>query len=362
MNSIVVPQINANEDMYTLQQLLVKEGTNVCEGTSLAAIASSKSVMELVSENKGIIHWLKNVGDEVKVGEKLADFFESQNEYEQQKNVKSEEKSKDYVLTNSAAEFAEKNGITTEEIKSIGKKIIKKTDLEQLIERRGNVKNRIVLTPNQKGVAKTVIASTREIPKAFQLNKFDCSKMESIIAELSEKIGVPIGYAEVMTFILFRLYEKYPIFYGKYNGKDEVVLPDKVSVGITMDCGNGLFVPAIHEEDAGSIESLAEKILEYKLCTVRGEFSADQLCDSSISIALNNEPGTLFVHPIIMPNQLAILSIGSVQKELCLEEDGTIREHSFVHIGIAYDHRVINGYQAMSFMGEIGQLIENFIY
>lgn len=360
MNKVIIPQINANEDSYVIQEIFIKEGEKVTIGSPIVALSSSKSVEQIKAEADGFIHFYKNVGDDIKVGAELAAIFASENELNEAVASADNTEDTDFVLTKSAAEYAKEHNISNDDIKSLGKKIIKKSDIENICKLKEDSGLKIKLTANQRGVANTVKASVSEIPKAFQVNKFDCTKTEKFLADVSEELEMKIGYEELLVCALFKMYYKFSIFYGKFDGNLTVTVPKNISVGITLDCGSGLFVPSFKEDDTNDLETLAEKMLEYKMCAARGEFSAEQLAVSSISIALNNESSVVFVDPVIMPNQIAIISLCGKQEELCLEEDGSIKKHCFLYVGIAYDHRVVNGSQAMDFMSELKRFIEDF--
>ena len=94
----------------------------------------------------------------------------------------------------------------------------------------------------------------------------------------------------------------------------------------------------------------------------RGNFTEKQLSGGTISISLNTEDDVVAGIPIIMPTQLAMLSVGAIMKELAFDEkdENVIVEKKYMNLGISYDHRVINGYEAMKFMNKIKQKIEMF--
>lgn len=362
MKEILIPQINANENAYTIREILCEEGDKVEENRVIALVSSSKSVVEIRCTEIGYIHILKKNYDEVSVNQILAFIFEDKNEYdlyikkESEKNANG--KTAEYTLTKLAKQFAIENGITEDEIKKIGKKLIKTSDLEEILKTRENNHIKyITLSQNQKAVANTVINSMQNIPQAFQLVKVECSKCQEAIKHLTEKMGTPVGYSELMVVMLQEMFEDYPIFFSKYEG-DKIRLSDEPCIGVTVDVGNGLFIPVIKASQAKNIEEVVELMYEYKFKAFSGDFNAECLDGGNISVSLNTETGVVCVVPFIVPGQVAMISIGAVMTELAYDENHNIVERQYFNMGLAYDHRIINGFQAMNFTNELIRRLE----
>jgi 2-oxoglutarate dehydrogenase E2 component (dihydrolipoamide succinyltransferase) len=94
----------------------------------------------------------------------------------------------------------------------------------------------------------------------------------------------------------------------------------------------------------------------------RGELKEEQLSGGTISISLNTENNIVTVIPVILPGQVVMLTVGAVMNELAFDKNNMdkIVERKYVNIGIAYDHRVINGFEAMEFLNRIREKLEAF--
>ena len=242
MKEIVVEKLNNNEDTYIIGKIYVQEGTWVEADTKIAAIESSKTVEDLSASDKGYIHFLYSEGQAVKATEALAYIFPTKEEYEAREDKVKVEKPEEvpYHVTQKAKAIVDEYGITKEELLSLGIRLIKTKDLEQLIASRKNYTDRVVdLSRNQLMVAETVATSHAEIPQAFLVQKIDSTICEEFIKEYAERTGVMIGYGEILVDVLLKLDHIFPTIYAEYHVGTSVELSDDTGIGITFDGGNG---------------------------------------------------------------------------------------------------------------------------
>lgn len=361
MNNIYVPQINANENMYVLEELLFSDKAEISGGDTIAVLSSSKATLEVKTDYNGYFLSKVRVFDNVAVGDVLGIVFKTVNEMEKYLQENDGGKLPEYVgvdisytLTKVAKAFAEEHGISEAEIASLGKRIVKTSDLEEILKNRShNASNVQKLTVNQMGVANTVIKSHAKIPTAYLVYKVNCDNCEVLIRKMTEECGVPIGYGELLVFVVSGLIDKYPLFYAHLLDDNRVQIPTDAAVGITLDAGSGLFIPVL--KDTTSLEAIMEGMFEYKKKALEGKFEADDLSGGNFTISLNPVEGVVSVLPIIVPDQAAILSVGMPVKELAFNNQNEVVEHNYLYLGLAYDHRINNGFQAMQFMRSVAE-------
>lgn len=368
MEKIRVARINANDDTYILKKYFYGEKEKVEIGATIASLSSSKSVVDITTKAAGFLHLTSQEQEELAIGAAIAIVFGTMEELERylvhEKNSDdSQSEVNKYSFTKLAREFAEENHFTEEELERLNKKLIKKTDLEELLNKRQNSNIKYVqLSRNQRSVAKTVMESHSNIPKAFHLMKVDCTMAQTKMGKLTQEFGTIIGYGEVLTVILKEIFPEFPLFYSKVVDDEKVIVPERPNIGVTIDIGNGLFIPVVKGEQADSIEEAAEALTEYKLNVFRGELKEEQLSGGNISLSLNTENNIVTVIPVILLGQVVMLTVGAEMKELAFDKNNIdkIVERKYVNIGIAYDHRVINGFEAMEFLNRIREKFEAF--
>jgi len=364
MKGIVVPQLNANDESCMIQNFYCKDGEFIHSGDLLASLETSKAAIEIEAEWDGYFHPAAKELTDVKTGEVIAYIFESLEEMNTYKETSissaAVENNTNYKLSNQAQEFADLHRFSQEELSSLNKKIIKLSDLEELFKRRNEVaEHRMLLTKNQKQVAKTVTVSHTTIPNAFLLMKVYCDEALAGMQELSLMFETIIGFGEVLPVMLASIKDDFPFMYGRMKDEDTFIPAATVNVGVTIDVGTGLYIPVIRSEDLDSIEKAADALMEYKYKAIRNSFAEEDLLAGNITVSLNTSKDVVGVVPIILPGQIGMISVGAVMKELVLQH-GEIAEKSYINLGLAYDHRVVNGFYAVEFATRLKSLIETF--
>ncbi|WP_405110975.1 2-oxo acid dehydrogenase subunit E2 [Paenibacillus sp. FSL K6-1217] len=364
MRQIVVPQLNANDNSCLIQKFYCSEGEFIHSGDIITTLETSKAAIDVECEADGYFYATAKEQTDVKTGEVIAFVFESLQEMNTYKELSAGSAASaspaNYKLSNSAEVFATLHQFSQEELSSLNKKVIKLSDLEKLLKKRSRGdETRILLTKNQKQVAKIVAESHTTIPNAFVSMKVYCDEALAGMQEISEQLEVIVGFGEVLPVLLGSVKDDFPYMYGKLKDEDTFIPAAEVNVGVTIDVGTGLYIPVIKSEHTGSIENTAEVMMEYKYKALRNSFTEADLMDGNITISLNTSADVVSVIPIVLPGQTGMISVGAVMKELVLK-DGTVAERSYLNLGLAYDHRVVNGLYAVEFLTRLKSKIEHF--
>ena len=358
MKEIKCPQINANDDLYFIGELYCKNAQKVQTGERIMSIGSSKITAEVEATDSGYIAYAVELSDEVKPGATIAVLFETEEEchFYLQNPAKSlsaqDNKTQDYLLTQPAQQFMLEHSISKEKIKSLNKKIITVQDLKTLLENTSSDYTK-EMSLNQRMTAAKVVQSHHEIPQAFQLMKADCSRCEKFLKSYYEKTGILIGYGEIMVMIAAELFDDFPNCFARYVSDCKIQQAVAPEIGITLDVGSGLFLPILKNDSIDSLKAVAEKMLEYKLKALDTSFDEEDLVGGNLSISYNPAENLVSTMPILFPNQSVMISVCSPIKELCFDENSQMVQKSFLYIGLAFDHRVINGSEAMRFLSRI---------
>lgn len=362
MKKITVPQLNSNDNNCTISQIHINTGEWVEKQAELVTVETSKSFVEIESEGTGYFYPVVKEDDELNTGELIACIFETMEdlkEYQANQSSKKELNSfQNYKLSKKASEFMETHNFTDEELTSLGKKVIKVSDLEQLLNSKSDSSREIIeFSKNQKHVAKTVSLSKNTIPAAYLVMKINMNSALKMMENLSNKNDSIIGISDVLPVIVAQLKEAFPFFYGTLEDDSTFVLSEAVEIGITIDVGSGLFIPILKKQQLQSVQDVSEALSEYRYKALRNEFKDEDLSGGTISISLNTVKDVVTVIPIIIPGQIAMVSVGGMMKEVIQTEKG-ISENNYFHLGISYDHRVVNGVYAMEFVSALKEKLE----
>ncbi len=188
--------------------------------------------------------------------------------------------------------------------------------------------------------------------------RVQCDHALGVLRELRAKEAVMVGLPEVVVKIVAGLAPQFPLFFGIAKDSSIFQSIENPNIGLTFDTGKGLFIPVVKDPRTKSLKEIAETLLAFRIKAMRDAFKAEELSDGHFSISLNTDKDVVYALPIILPPQSCILSIGALQEELAFDSDHQVIPRTIVHLGLAYDHRFINGYDAVQFLKAVKNDIE----
>lgn len=362
MHNVFVPKFNNNDDSYVLAQWLVEDGQQIVAQQEIASFETSKVVMDLWSEVDGVLQHIVAAGDSCAAGDVIAHVFGSEDERQTFLAGWSRAQASDSAtctITKVAQVMMTQHGISEAQVRALGKKIIKRSDIEQLLSQQpALLDTTIALSLRQVAIAETVSRSHAAIPRAFLAMKVYCDAALTLLSDLSAKEDGLIGMTELLVKIIASLHAQFPFCFGTLVDKHRFAPAAAAQIGITIDVGKGLFIPVVRDAAAQSLTEIADALMDYRIKAMRNTFTEADLSGGNFSISLNTEPDTVFVLPLILPDQTCMLSLSAVHEELFLTAEQTAATRSYVILGLAYDHRVINGYESVQFIKAIKAQIE----
>lgn len=358
MIDVEVPKLNNNDAGYVLTDWLVEEGQWVRAGDPIAVIETSKAAEELVSEEGGVLHQVVPESAECQGGDVIGRLFGSAEQYQRFTAELATgvpvpaEATSGPVLTEPARALAERHGIPLAELGGLGRAVVRESDVRRLLDERVGESDVDVHEPGrvQRAVAATVTESHRTIPAAFTAIAVPVDASLEAATQRAEPDDTWIGLPELLVAAVGALHRDFPVFYGHPLDDGTVALPPGAHVGVTVDIGKGLKVPVVRDAHRLSVAEIADVLMDFRIRAMRDTLRPGDLEGGNILVSLNNEEDVLVATPIVMPGQICALSLAGTRQELTLGADGTPVARSVVHIGLAYDHRFVNGRDAMRFL------------
>lgn len=214
------------------------------------------------------------------------------------------------------------------------------------------------LSRSQKLVSQVVTASRREVPDAFVLRKMRLNAVDALQQELEQREDEPVELLELVVKLVGDLREEFPLCFSSFAGPGYVRPSSSSDVGVTFDAGNGLFIPVVREADARSVSEIADDLADFRMRAFRGTFTEHHLRDPSIGLSWNHDPDVVMVEPVIPPGVSCAVSVGGALEEVRIDESGRPVRDRVVHIGLAHDHRVVNGREAVAFLATLAAGLE----
>jgi 2-oxoglutarate dehydrogenase E2 component (dihydrolipoamide succinyltransferase) len=351
---IAVPKLNNNDETYVLVEWLYADGQQVPAGEAAVVVETSKATEEVPCEDGGVLHRLAAVGDECRPGEVIGLLFGTERDREAYLAARASAEHTDdgptaLVVTDAAKELARQHGIGEEELRRLGRSVIRYIDVERLVQAPLPAPVRPA-NRAQQAIAEVVTEAHRTIPAAFTVSKVDVSTALAAAREVAARTERLIGLPDLLVLAAARLRDDFPAFFvGAPAGP--------VDIAVTVDVGRGLHLPVLRDVANRDVGEVADALMELRIRAMRGEFRESDFAGAALTVSLNNEDGVLFAAPIIFPGQVCMVSLGATMPELMLGEDGTIGTRQVAHIGIAYDHRVVNGRDAAAFLRGLGRYL-----
>jgi 2-oxoglutarate dehydrogenase E2 component (dihydrolipoamide succinyltransferase) len=317
MQPIVIPRISRYEESCILRQWLVPDAGLVQLNAVVAVLETGKATFELQASGAGVMHQRAETGSECPVGSTIALLFE--NESARQEFL---------------SQHARPQGLDQREPAP-----------RALLDRR------------QAAVARTVTLSHATIPSAFLALRIWCDRILEHLTEVRRSSGVFVDVPEFLIKVLGGLRSTFPAFFGHPDAAS--TLDERTNVGVTLDVGSGLAIPVLKGVDEKSLLEVAQDLMRLRELAVEDRNDERVLSGGQISVSLNMERDCVLSIPIIFPGQTSMLSVTGLQTDLALNKDGVVLARRYLNLGVAYDHRYINGYDAMRFLQAIKERVES---
>ncbi len=197
------------------------------------------------------------------------------------------------------------------------------------------------------------------VPTVAEVDLHATSKLRDQHKDRFKKEGVPLTFLAFVCAATVRALRENPTVNSRVLEKSFVVLRD-VHLGVAVDTPGGLVVPSIKNADQLSLRGIAAGIDELAQRAKSGKVTADDLTGTTFSVSNPGLKGNLFGAAIISQPNVGILRMGEIKKRpvvISSEDEDTIAIHPVMYMTLSYDHRVIDGVAANSFLWRVADIL-----
>ena len=351
------------------------EGEMIIQDEVLAEIETDKVVIEVVAANDGVMtKILKAEGEVVNSGEVIGEYEVGERELIKEKKSKKDETPKiennEPLISNSVNKFAKDNEIDLSLIKGTGKsgRIIKQDLINYISNNERITKEEVVretkrvpMSRLRKTVAERLVNVQRETAMLTTFNEVDMTEIMKIREQKGEdffkKNQIKLGYMGFFVSAAVSALNEYPQVNASIDG-EEIVFHGFKDIGVAVSTDRGLTVPIIKDADLLRISDIEKLTLKYSEKARKGKLTIEEMQGGTFTISNGGVFGSLLSTPILNAPQTAILGMHKIQ-DRPIAVEGKIEIRPMMYLALSYDHRIIDGKEAVSFLVHIKNEIEN---
>lgn len=220
---------------------------------------------------------------------------------------------------------------------------------------------RVPMTNIRKKIAERLLQSQQSTATLTTFNEIDMTKVMELRARykdrFKEKYGVSLGFMGFFVRAAIEALRAVPAVNGFIEGTD-VIYNNYCNVGVAVGTDRGLIVPVIRDADLMSIAQVETAIRDFALKARDGKITVDDLTGGTFTISNGGVYGSLMSTPILNPPQSGILGMHKIE-DRPMVVNGKIEIRPMMYVALSYDHRIIDGKEAVTFLVKIKEGVED---
>lgn len=391
---IIVPTLGESVSEATIAKWYKKPGDQVKVDELILELETEKVTLEVNAPANGIIESLaKNAGDSVEVGEEIGFIKEgaigesipTASDNSQDTNSPSYSKDLPASATKAPAagpatrKIATENNIDLSSIPGTGKSgtVTKGDVLNHLSTSSAQAKEntisssrnndldkkseRVRMSRLRKTIAERLKYSQNTAAILTTFNEIDMTNVMAMRAkykeEFEKKHNTKLGFMSLFVKASIEALKAIPSVNAEIDG-DDIIYKNYYDIGVAVGTPQGLVVPILRDADKKTFADIESSIAELGKKARDGKLSMSDLSGGTFSISNGGIYGSLLSTPIINPPQSGILGMHKIQ-ERPVVINGKIEIRSMMYVALSYDHRIIDGKEAVSFLVKIKDAMEN---
>ena len=388
---IRVPQLPESVSDATIAAWTVKEGDTISEEDTLLELETDKVVLEVPAVASGVLVEIKvEQGETVVSGDLLGIIDESATGASSQgeKAPDNENESSTPVSASpSIRKLLADNNITESQIQGTGKHgLIIKEDVENFMKAQaapqkaakstkptqqestvattnteGRTERRVPMTRLRARIAERLLDAQQTAAILTTFNEVDLTEVSRLRKKYQERFqkihNTKLGFMSFFIKAATEALKRFPEVNARIDGGD-IIYQGFYDIGVAVSSERGLVVPIIRNTDTMGNADIEKAIMDYATRARNGHLELQELTGGTFSITNGGVFGSMLSTPIINPPQSAILGMHSIQQRP-VAIDGEVVIRPMMYLALSYDHRLIDGQTAVSFLVKMKELLED---
>ena len=360
-------------------------------------IETDKVVLEVVAPADGVIEEIvKGEGDICESGEVIGRFkegaageskpAESKTEAKAEapkEEAGSEASSGDAILSPAARKLAEENNVDPGAVKGTGKDgRVTKEDVQNHVASNKSAapatakpaampevsmapgerpEKRVPMTRLRASIAKRLVDAQQTAAMLTTFNEVNMGPIMELRKQYQDSFvkrhGIKLGFMSFFTKAATEALKRFPAVNASIDGND-MVYHGYQDIGVAVSTDRGLVVPVVRDVDALGLADIEKKIVEYGTKAKDGKLAIEDMTGGTFTITNGGIFGSLISTPILNPPQTAILGMHKIQ-ERPMAVNGKVEIQPMMYLALSYDHRMIDGKEAVQFLVAIKEMLED---
>ena len=373
MIEVRVPEFSESVSEGVLLEWQKQPGDAVADGETVVSVETDKIVLEVPAPCAGALAKIhKKAGDTVYSKDLLAEIDETAKVEETAAPVIKEEaaakESKPApspsapvtAAAPSARKIAAEKGVDLTKVAGSGK-AGRVTKMDVLTASAGRSEQRVPMSKLRARIAERLLQSQRETAALTTFNEVNMKAVMELRAAhkdaFMERHGVKLGFMSFFVKAAVAALKRYPVINAAVDG-DDIVYHEYYDIGVAVGTPRGLVVPIVRDADSLSMAAIEQAIADFGARAQKGALSLEEITGGTFSITNGGVFGSMLSTPIINPPQSAILGVHATRPRP-VAENGEVVVRPVNYLALSYDHRIIDGREAVLFLVAIKEALED---
>ncbi|MCA8992165.1 MAG: 2-oxoglutarate dehydrogenase complex dihydrolipoyllysine-residue succinyltransferase [Planctomycetaceae bacterium] len=375
---IKVPAVGESITEVFIGEWYVKPGDWVDIDQEIVGLETDKATFDVVAPQAGTLEKvIKKAGDKAQIGEVIAVLKPgpapagtkpAPKAADQGSAPTSAPASSESIVMPAAARAAAQGGINPQDVRGTGPggRILKEDvqrELESPAASDGAAREtrRVPMSPIRQTIAKRLVEAQQNAALLTTFNECDLSAVKRLREQYQDAFvkrhGVKLGFMSFFVKAVVEALNVYPQVGAQIDGTD-LVFKNYVDIGIAIGAGKGLVVPVLRNAERMSFAQIEKSIANFAERAKQNKLGLEDLEGGIFTITNGGVYGSLLSTPIVNPPQSGVLGMhGIVDRPIAV--NGQVEIRPMMYLALTYDHRVVDGREAVSFLKRITEVIED---
>ena len=362
--AVKVPSVGESITSGVIGSWKKKNGDTVASGDPLFEIETDKVTSEVFAETSGTLEILVAEGREVKVGQVVAHILPGKGAGKPSvaapaKPARSEGGPTSSFKTEPSVNVNERPPSPISPRESGGPATFEERAVARTF--RAGKESRRRMSPLRRKIADRLVSAQHTAAILTTFNEADLSKLIALRAEVQPVFqaehGVKLGFMSFFIQAAVHALKTVPAVNARIEG-DEIVEQHYYDIGVAVGTDKGLVVPVLRDCDQLDLAGLEKALADVAQRAREGKLSLPDLEGGVFTISNGGIYGSVMSTPILNPPQSAILGMHAIQQRP-IAVDGQVEIRPMMNLALSYDHRLIDGKEAVTFLIEIKKFVEN---